>query len=82
MIESRVGINRKLFTGSNIKIGFPQGPIFGPFLVLVYINDIPYFVKDYNEIVLFADNTFLLFRLQRQKQVIDEINIAILKVFH
>lgn len=67
----------------NIHKGVPQGSILGPFLFLVYINDIPECLKSVNdEIILFADDTSLLFSdknkdalAQRIKETIDRLSI-------
>ena len=65
-----------------VTMGVPQGPILGPFLFLIYINDLPYLIKDNHDIVLFADDTSLLFKLKRQQLVTDDVNSAISKVVH
>ncbi|GBP80506.1 Probable RNA-directed DNA polymerase from transposon BS [Eumeta japonica] len=47
--------------------------------VNVYINDLPSLVKDAHEIVLFADDTSLLFKVKRQQSTYDDVNNAISK---
>lgn len=72
-----VDVNGKRSPGSSISMGVPQGSILGPFLFLVYINDLPYLVKEKHEIVLFADDTSLIFKVKRQQRNYDDVNNAI-----
>ena len=75
----KIYVNGVTSSGSPVNIGVPQGSILGPFLFLVYINDLP---KSANlpgeDIVLFADDTSLIFKVKRGgQQNCDEVNSAI-----
>lgn len=69
-----VVINETPSKSAAVKLGVPQGSILGPFLFLVYINDLPYIVKDHCEIVLFADDTSLIFKVSRNTEDYTDIN--------
>ena len=43
-----------------INTGVPQGSIFGPFLFLVYINDLPSYIGNSSKIPIFADDTSIV----------------------
>ncbi|CAH2094398.1 unnamed protein product [Euphydryas editha] len=78
----RVEVNGIKSSGSHVQMGVPQGSILGPFLFLIYINDLPYLVENNHEIVLFADDTSLIFKLHRQETNYDDVNNALSKVVH
>ncbi|CAH2245090.1 jg15928 [Pararge aegeria aegeria] len=76
----KVDVNGKRSNGSVMKIGVPQGSILGPFLFLIYINDLPYHAKDKHGIVLFADDTSLTFKINRRELAFDDVNNSLAKV--
>ncbi|GBP53786.1 Probable RNA-directed DNA polymerase from transposon BS [Eumeta japonica] len=76
----RVDINGERSSGSAVNMGMPQGSVLGPFLILVYINDLPHLVKNGHGIVLFADDTSLLFKIDRHKPAFDEVNSTISEI--
>ena len=75
-----VYINGEKSSGFPVHMGVPQGSILGPFLFLIYINDLPFFTRDLCEIVLFADDTSLIFKTDRNKNNFHDVNDTLSRV--
>ena len=71
----KVNLNKPFLEPGQPLCGFPQGSILGPFLFLLYINDMPQAVKC--ELLLYADDTCLIF----QHSDINEIEFQLNKNF-
>ncbi|CAM1312392.1 Uncharacterised protein r2_g2279 [Pycnogonum litorale] len=54
-----VAVNKQTSDSIPINIGVPQGSILGPFLFLVYVNDLP-LVCENSSVNMFADDTSLI----------------------
>lgn len=52
----RVRVNNKYSSLRNLNLGVPQGSVLGPFLFLLYVNDMPNYIKS-GHVTMFADDT-------------------------
>ena len=57
----------------NLTCSVPQGSILGPFLFLLYVNDISQAVKC--ELFLYTDDTCLTFQHENVKEIEDQLNL-------
>ena len=64
--KQRVVLNGQVSTRRNIEAGVPQSSILGPFLFLIYINDLAKGLT--TNVKLFADDTFLFSVVQKNKE--------------
>ncbi|GBP63440.1 hypothetical protein EVAR_35330_1 [Eumeta japonica] len=69
----KVDVNNMRSSGSAVRMALPKRSILDPFLLLVYINDLPSLVKDIHEIVLFANDISLSLKVKRRALDYDDV---------
>ena len=58
--KQRLSLNNFLSDASDVIHGVPQGSILGPLLFLIFINDLPLYLKD-NGCTIYADDTTIYY---------------------
>ena len=66
-------INNITSTPKPVTVGVPQGSILGPLLFLIFINDLPQYLKHCKSI-LYADDTLLYYSARTENELQDKIN--------
>ena len=54
-------IPKRVPIGTKLNRGVTQGSIFGPLFFLLYNNDSPYIINNISKLILYADDTSIIF---------------------
>ena len=69
--KSHVNVHDKFSTSADLRCGVPKEYILGPWLFLLYINDMPQAVD--SNLFLYAHDTCLLFQHKDLERIINEL---------
>jgi Reverse transcriptase (RNA-dependent DNA polymerase) len=70
-------VNKHYSDSSSVKVGVPQGTILGPWLFILFLNDI-FKTSSLPKIICFADDTLLLYTIEKNCKLLShEINSSL-----
>jgi hypothetical protein len=77
-VELKTLNSNKISRWCTVKQGVPQESVLGPLLFSLYINDFPVLIKKSVDIIMFADDTGLLFTAKTQAELFKKSNNAVI----
>jgi len=79
-VEIRMEHGHVRSSSRRVECGVPQGSVLGPLLFTLYINDLPHFISDKADIVMYADDCALVVSDKDQaaleKKILDVVNLT------
>jgi len=73
-------LNKPFSSWKIIKCGVPQGPLLGPLLFLIYINDLPVSISKTAKSILFADDTSITITNENKTEFRHTLQLAMTEI--